>query len=832
VKPRRRAFLVALLVWAGAAPAQLCAQYVPPTTGGIVRLDELLQRLGEPRRVLMIGAHPDDEDTDLLTVITRGVGAEVGYLSLSRGEGGQNLIGPELGVGLGLIRTGELEAARSVDGGRQFFTRAYDFGYSKSLDEAMRLWTPDSILKDVVRIIRRFQPHAIVSVWSGTSRDGHGQHQMAGVVAAQAFTAAGDPERFPELRSEEQLEPWTPVKLYRSARFDLAAATLTFEAGALDPRNGHSFHQIAMASRSRHRSQDMGALQEIGPHPRGLGLVEDRTRGGDAGLLAGVPIGHPWLGALADSLRATLSPTTMAAAAVPLARALGRAHREGVRPDRIAMLSEAWSIASSLVVDAVASEETVPAGGSLDVTVRVANAGATPIVIRRVELRSPPRWNSDAVDTERSVGGGEAIEIAISVRVADDARVTAPYFLERPLAGALYDWTTVPAPVRGLPFQPELLKVNVRLDASGVPVELSGPVTHRFNDQAVGEQRRAVRVVPLVDVRLEPGALVWVESADSARKTFRAVLRSNSEESVRGVIALEAEGWDLPGGIPFTLQARGEQRSFEFLVPRPRLTGTARSTMRAVARLDDGEAIDFGVEEIVYPHVRRVAWTRPAEAQITLAEIALPAVRRIGYVRGASDRVPEALSEVGLAVELLDREALERGALSDYDVIVIGSRAYETNGDLVRHNGRLLEYVRDGGHLVVQYQQYQFVRGGYAPFPLTIARPHDRVADETAPVRILDSAHPILTRPNRIGGEDWEGWPQERGLYFARTWDDAYHPLLEMADPGEEPLRGSVLAAHYGRGTYIYTGIAFFRGLPAGTPGAYRLFLNMLQPGW
>jgi LmbE family N-acetylglucosaminyl deacetylase len=304
-----------LLILIALCSHRLAAQLEPPSSGGAVAVDQELRMLGHYKRVLMVGAHPDDEDTELLTVLVRGMGAEAAYLSLTRGEGGQNLIGAELGEALGLLRTEELLAARRLDGARQYFTRAYDFGYSKNVAETWQHWPRDTILKDVVRIVRRFRPQIIVSIFSGTPRDGHGQHQAAGWAAGEAFRAAGDSSRFPELFHEENLLPWAPLKLYRSARFDSTATTLTLNGGVLDPAVGKSFHQIAMAGRSLHRSQDMGQLQRIGPSKVRLALVEDRTAGGAGELFAGIdttvaamPLGERRGAGSAELIRASPAP--------------------------------------------------------------------------------------------------------------------------------------------------------------------------------------------------------------------------------------------------------------------------------------------------------------------------------------------------------------------------------------------------------------------------------------------------------------------------------------------------------------------------------------------
>jgi len=833
-KPRSFFVLVALVLLGG---LPLTAQLAPPSTGGVVALDRLLQQLGETRRVLIIGAHPDDEDTRLLAYAAQGLGAEAAYLSLSRGEGGQNLIGDELGVSLGLLRTGELAAARRVDGARQFFTRAYDFGYSRSLEETEKFWPPDSVLEDVVRIVRRFRPHVIVSVFSGAPRDGHGQHQLAGILARRAFEAAGDASRYSHLALDEGLELWQPLELYQSTRFNPTAATLTLETGQLDPRTGRSYGQIAMASRSQHRSQDMGQLQEIGPQQTTVALVEDRTEGAGsreqggggagAGLFAGVLPDTSWLRGFADSLRAEVSAARLSAAADPLARALERARREH-RPRRQQdLLQRALSVAGGLVVDATADRERVTPGGTLQVTARLYNGGAFRVPYERFRLRAPEGWSVEQTDRAGVLEPGQEVSVRWTVEVPSDEPVTQPYFLRRDLRGALYDWGLARPSDRGEPFQAALAYVTVTAYVAHEHTVLMRDVTYRYNDQAVGEVRRPLQVVPPLEVRLAPRALLWPHDGPESQ-FLTATLTSNAEDTLRGVVALEAGRLGASEPASFALTRPGESRSFALEIVKPSGLGRDTVAVRAVARTEDGGHYDAAVTTVSYDHVDPVSFVEPARATIRFAPVALPDVDHVGYVRGASDRVPEALARLGLNVVLLDAEQLARGDLSDFDVIVIGSRAYEVDPALTRYNDRLLDYVQAGGRLVVQYQQYQFVTGGYAPYPLTIRRPHDRITDENAPVRILEPGHPILRTPNRISEEDWLGWPQERGLYFAGEWDDHYTPLLEMTDPGMEPMKGGLLIARYGRGTYVYTGVSFFRAIPAGVPGAVRLFLNLL----
>ncbi len=831
-RPRSSALILAALVVAAAPGA---AQLGPPSSGGIVALDRLLNRLSEHRRVLVVGAHPDDEDTSLLALLALGYGAEAAYLSLSRGEGGQNLIGDELGAGLGLLRSRELLAARQVDGAHQFFTRAFDFGYTRSLDETSEHWLPDSILKDVVRVVRAFRPHVIVSTWSGTPRDRHGQHQASGVAAIAAFDAAADPARFPELASEEGLEAWTPLKLVRSTRFDTTETTVSLPTGALDPWLGRSYHQIAMASRSRHRSQDMGQVQAIGPRRTRLRLLRDRTDpatdgSGEDGLFAGIPADTSGFARFARQIRRVLDPTSAAELTPRIAAELQRARSASESDsEQVDLLEQALMISAGVVIDAVASDDEVVPEQAVNVTVNVYNGGPHEVSLDSIAVLTPPGWGAVAdPSNERTLAPGVLVSPEFTVTPPLDARATQPYFLERPLIGSLYDWSATPPDVRGRPFQLPVLRVRSWLSVLGGQAKAEREVSYRYRDQALGEVRREVRVVPALDISLEPGKVVW--PADGAtERPFTVTLTYNGSGDYDGEVGLEIDGWPDPDPQRFSFERSGESARFRFSVRRPEQSRSASVVVRAVATGGDGRGFADGIELVVYPHVRVTARIRPAQSDVSVLSVAMPTVSRVGYVRGAADRVPEALGQIGLPVDVLTEEQIAEADLGQFDVIVIGSRAYESNPALTRHNGRFLEYAGSGGLLVVQYQQYAFVRGGYAPHPLTIGRPHGRVTDEMAPVRVLNPDHMVFTGPNRITLQDWEGWPQERGLYFAETWDEAYRPLLEMNDPGREPLRGGLLVARYGAGTYVYTGLSFFRALPAGTPGAIRLFLNLLS---
>src|SRR4051812_254694 len=807
------------------------AQLAPAGTGGVAALANTLRQLGSNKRVLMIGAHPDDEDTQLLVLLSRGMGAQAAYLSLSCGEGGQNLIGQELGPELGIIRTEELLAARELDGAQQFFTRAYDFGYSKTVEETFRFWPRDSILKDVLAVIRRFKPQVIIAVFSGTPADGHGHHQVSAILARQAFDLLRD-------------SAGGPQKFYRSTRGDPTATTLTLPVGILDPIVGQSYFQIAMASRSRHRSQDMGQLQRPGPATSGVALFATKPVGspgnggtGETSFVAGVdPTIHvAGFAALIDSARAALTPWRPAAILPYLLRAsrlLGTAPL--APPDSLQrrLLEQSIATAAGVTVDGTADDGIVVPGERLQVEVNVWNTGDSAIRVDSVAIAAPPGWTLERVDIGApAVGAGAVQTRRFALTVARDAERTQPYFLRRPLTnrGGLYDWSAAPADVRGLPFEPPPVTARVRLVIGGEPVTLTREVVYRYRDQAIGEIRRPLFVTRDIDIAIEPDELLWpVDGGAREPRHFTVTVTNRARGPANTRVAVTAPaGWPTVSPESLAFAREDESKSLIFSVAPPATDSLKPGAYNLRAGAGGGS-----LEIIDYPHIRPRAIAKASVSQIRLAPIALPALSHLGYVRGAADRVPEALLGIGISLELIGPDSLARGDLSRYDAIVIGSRAYETEPALVANNGRLLDYARNGGLLVVQYQQYPFIDGGFAPYSLTIARPHDRVTDENAPVTELDPSHSVFHYPNQIGTDDWRGWVQERGLYFAHTWDTTYVPVLETHDPSPPnppgELKGGLLIAPVGRGTYVYTGLSFFRQLPAGVPGAYRLFVNLL----
>ncbi|HET8654850.1 MAG TPA: PIG-L family deacetylase [Longimicrobiaceae bacterium] len=854
--------LAAALVLAGGpvpAPAQQ-GRY-----DGAAALGFDLRGLASTKRVLMIGAHPDDETTQVLSTLALGRGAEVAYLSLTRGEGGQNGIGLELGEGLGLLRTEELLAARGVDGAHQFFSRAYDFGFSKTSAESFRHWPRDTVLADVVATIRSFRPDVVIAVFTGTPADGHGQHQVSGILAREAFDAAGDPARFPA-QVAAGLRPFTPRKLYQAYWRSAPDAQVQLSTGAYDPLIGLSYYQVAMESRSQHRSQDMGRILTPGPQTSALGLLK----------VHGAPIAAPGLFAGVDTTLAArlsssgvknaraaallldfqrtatsaasefdpLSPAGLVPDLVSALRALGRAD-SALAGDTVADLrfylqnrreraEDALMRASGLVLDAVSDDETVTPGESFTLTLSLWNGGSEAVTPQRLEPRLPDGWSAEPLDPlPASLAPDEMITRRFRVRVPAPADLTRPYFLLRPRDGDLYRW---PAGVRvGVPFEPAQVRAASRVVIDGVPVDASRDADFRTVDKWRGEIRRPVRVVPAVSVLLDPQLAVVPIGTSAAGQPLRFAvhLRSDAPTGVSGTLRLRLpRGWSAqPDSLPIRFTRPGEERVAEFtLRPPPSLTA-GEDSVGAVFVTADGRRFDQGYTLVDYPHIQPRALYRPAESRLRAFEVHVAPGLRVGYVAGAGDDTEEALRQMGVQVEALSATDLAEGDLSRFEAIVTGIRAYEVRPDLVAHNDRLLGYVRNGGTLVVEYNKYEYTRPGIAPYPVTMARPHDRVTDENAAVTLLHPENPLLSWPNRIGPADFQGWIQDRGLYFLHTWDEHFTPLLEMADPGEAPLRGGLLVAKYGKGNYVYTGLALFRQLPAGVPGAYRILANLVSLG-
>jgi LmbE family N-acetylglucosaminyl deacetylase len=834
------------------------------------------------KRVLLVAAHPDDEDTSLLATLARGMGVEAAYFSLTRGEGGQNLIGPELYEGLGIIRSGELLSARSVDGAGQFFSRAFDFGYSKTADETFGQWPREVLLSDLVWAIRKFRPQILVSVFSGTPNDGHGQHQAAGILTLAAWEAAGDPSRFPE-QFARGVEPWTPLKLYRRTFFDPENATLAVPTGDLDPLLGRSYHQVAMDSRSRHRSQDFGTAQAPGPRQTHLTLLETRVPSGDdEPIFTGVDTTFAALFERPEAKReveryrraislARLGLTAMSPASILPDLRDARESLEGILalanegPDgakleaarRLRLIGTATHAVSGVRLELRSRSEILVPGQSALVEARLWSGADAELQATAPVLRIPDGWTVEPLPPEEtgpeddtgafsrffnqreegsahgvpvSIGPGDMALWRFRVTLPEGAKTTAPYYLARPRQGAIYDWVD-DAVNRTLPFQSPLLSAQATFELRHGDVVLTshaeGPIRYRGVDKAAGEFWRPVQVSPRLSVAPASPRLVW-PVADNGAREVAFELEGFDASGVAGTVELSAPaGWRVsPGEVSFDLPDLGAEARVVFQVTPPSPAAEGEFELRPVVRTSTGAADGLRVTVIDYPHI---------EPHLTVESAAVRAVRfpvqvadrRIGYVMGSGDAGPEAIQQLGLELELIETTDWSAERLDRFDTIVLGVRAYEVRSDLIASNRLLLEWVERGGTLITQYNKFEFNDGDYAPFPIAVGR--GRVTDENAAVELLHPESALLSGPNEIRASDFDGWVQERGLYYPAEWADAYTELLRMADPDEAPQTSSLLVAPHGEGLYVHTSLAFFRQLPAGVPGAYRLWANILS---
>ena len=831
-----RIAVLALLVFAAPTFAQ------PTPRIGAAELQETLDRLNTLGSVLMMAAHPDDENTAVLSYFARGRHMRTVYFSATRGEGGQNLIGPEQGALLGLIRTQELLAARQTDGAEQFFSRAIDFGYSKFPEETLEQWGRDRLIADMVRAIRKFQPDVIIARFPPPPGDGgHGQHTAVGHIGSEAFAAAGDPGKFPELGPAWQAKRyyWNVFQFGRprDAEPEQRPGRLTLEIGEYDPVLGKSYSEIAGESRSMHRSQGMGSSQYKGSLPAQF----DYVAGVQAGKELFEDIDTTWnrihggepIGRLLAKARDQYEPTHPEAILPDLIAAWTLlAPMSGYWPDvKREELRRAIELASGLWIDATAARWDATPGSKIPIELIVLN--------RSKEL--PVRWTGTSIALMSGNGivasnqpppeaqYNRSLTQTHEVELDRNAPYSQPPWLVQTPGAASYEYAD--QTLIGRAEAPPILTATFSLQIAGVPVRLSKPVVYRWVDEARGERERDVQVVPLVAVSFDRSNVVFTTTE---KRRVSVHLTNNLDRAEGSLLLMAPAGWKIsPHTQPIKLERKGQEVTAEFEVTPP--AGASSGELQAQFNLGDGRTSTAGMQAIEYDHIPIQMVYPEAELRVERIDVQLLS-RKIGYIMGAGDLVPEALRELGAEVTLLSPSDLSGGDLSTYDAIVAGVRAINTRPDLLAARERLLAYVEQGGTLVVQYNTFER-RGpsaAFGPYPVEEQMTRDRidrVVDESATVRLVEPDHPVLQAPNRIAEADFEGWVQERGLYFMGKWDEKYSAPTETGDEGQPPQRGGLLYARYGQGVYIFTGYSFFRQLPAGVPGAYRLFANLVSAG-
>ena len=886
------------------APPGLLYQGVPagiPQDEGLAGLRLELLRLGTTARLMQVVAHPDDEDGGLLTLEARGRGVATLLMTLNRGEGGQNKIGSNLSDVLGVLRAEELLASDQYYGVQERFSRVADFGFSKNAPETFEKWGGHDIaLADMVRVIRTFRPDVLVARFSGTDRDGHGNHQASSILAKEAFRAAADPKRFPE-QIAEGLEPWQAKKFYIGNVCSWGAMTcpdanwtLKFNTGERNDALGGSYIQFSMQG-LRHQESQGAANWTVEPGDRFTfyKLVDSvipsaaNKDGHEKSFFDGIDTTLPGLSNQADaaaklphlrselqSIAKLIADATLATkdsdasgAVAPLAKVVSSLKRTAPEIESSGLASSAkvellteiatkqqqaetalnLALGLTLVTDvsqkpgantAVPKESdaltTVSPGQEFTVAVTFHNGSKQPLSIDHISLEVPSGWSTiNAKTKSETVAPGKDLHADFGLRVPKQTPYTRPYWhRDDPDTESINHIDN--EKYATLPFPPPALRAQVEYSVSDgaarTRATITAPVVTRFIDDAGKQVARPLAVVPAFSVMLEPGTQAI--STHNGKTTMVAVgITSNLSRAAQGTLRLELPaGWrSEPAQLPVNFKVRGEKRDFHFTVV-PAGLQQGRATLRAVLT-SDGEKYSEGYTLVTREDLGSFYYYQPARQRVSIVDVQAPHDLKVGYIMGAGDDIPTVLKQIGMDVTMVPAESLASADLSKFGTIVLGIRAYDTQKDVVANNKKLLDFVSAGGTLVVQYDTgvQDFNNGKFTPYSAELSRA--RVSVEEAPVQILAPDNSVFHYPNTITQSDFDGWIQERGLYFMDKWDDHFQALLACHDPGEDEQKGGLLLARYGKGTYIYTGYAFFRQLPAGVPGAIRLYVNLLSAG-
>ena len=791
-----------------------------------------LRKLNTVGSVLYVAAHPDDENTRLLAYLANEKKVRTGYLSLTRGDGGQNLIGKEQGEPLGLIRTQELLAARRTDGAEQFFTRANDFGFSKNPEETFSIWNKDSILSDVVLTIRRFKPDVIVCRFPTTGEGGHGHHTASAILALEAFDAAADPKRFPEQLKYTQV--WQAKRIFwNTFNFGTTNTTapnqLKIDIGVYNPLLGKGYGEIAAESRSFHKSQGFGSAKT-----RGSGLEYFKLLKGDSAksdLLEGITTnwnrlkGREKIGKLIESCITAFNPQQPENSIPALVTIYQQIQAMDASDPSMAYwktqkLKETETLllaCSGLWLEATAADYTGIPGQDAVITVQAVNRSNSQVKLNSISFM--PQSDSS---TALSLKTNELHTFKHREKLPESMPFSNPYWLnEKHEIGAYH----IASPsLIGKPENDAAVKVTFRISIAGLDLNVDRGLVYKYTDPVKGEVYRPFEVLPPATVNIPEKVFVFT---DAAPKSIFLTVKANAS-NVNGTLSLKgSEGWNISVKNPdFKLAFKGDEAIIEAVISAAK--GAKDGKLEASVSIN-GKSYAKSIRRMEYDHIPYQFILSDAEAGLVNIDLKKTGTN-IGYIPGAGDDVPAALKQVGFQVTVLTDELLSNENLSKYNAIVSGVRAYNTNDRLQVHYAKLMEYVKNGGNLIVQYNTNNRigpVQAKIGPYPFTISR--DRVTNEKAEVSFSNAKHSALNFPNVISSKDFEGWIQERGIYFATEIDKQYETVLTMNDPNEKASDGSLIIGKYGKGNFVYTGLVFFRELPAGIPGAYRLFVNLLS---
>lgn len=785
---------------------------------------EKLKVLGS---VLYIAAHPDDENTKLIAYLSKDRLYRTGYLSLTRGDGGQNLIGNEQGVDLGLIRTQELLSARRIDGGEQFFSRAFDFGFSKGPGETFTKWDREKILSDVVWVIRKFQPDVIITRFPTTGEGGHGHHTASAILANEAFTAAADPTRFPE--QLKYVKPWQAKRiLWNGFNFPgmvtPSDGLYKLDIGGYNPLLGKSYGEIAAESRSQHKSQGFGATAT-----RGVSIESFKTTGGTApvnDLMDDVQTswnrvaGSEGIGAAIDSIIHDfdlLHPEYAVPALVSLYHRISQLPEGYWRDKKLQEVKDLVAQCSGLFIEATTQIPYAVQGDSVRINITLNNRLGADAQLRYLKI--------DAYDSNLSqrLSANENISFSKTLPVETTKPVTQPYWLAEPMQEGYF--TVTDQLHIGQPDVDPAYVAFFRIKFGSEIFTYVRPVQYKFTDPVRGEIYWPLVVVPPYTLHVDPS---FVYAKNGEAKYQRIYTGFAKKVNVQSLEKFPTKAPKDDSGDQLTLQ-KGEVVPIEAATPMP---PAPKQTILATSLHFEDKATHQELSDLVsiqHDHIPAITYFKPAQVMMKSFDLQTYG-KKIGYIVGAGDKVPEALEQMGYEVTLLGDKELSRNNLAQYDAIITGVRAYNTNEWMNKHYDQLMKYVNDGGNLIVQYNTSNNIgpiRAKMGPYPFNVSR--TRVTDENADMTILQPQHPVLNFPNKITADDFVGWIQERSIYHAEGWDrEHYQTIFSMHDPGESPDEGSLIIGKYGKGYFTYTGIVFFRELPAGVPGSYRLLANLI----
>jgi LmbE family N-acetylglucosaminyl deacetylase len=785
---------------------------------------QLLQ-LRETKRVLYVAAHPDDENTRLIAYLVNGAHAEVGYLSLTRGDGGQNLIGKELGVELGQIRTQELLKARETDGGHQYFTRAMDFGYSKNPSETLQNWDKQKVLADVVWAIRKFQPDIIITRFNTIPGVTHGHHTTSAILAGEAFDLSGDASAFPE--QLQWVKPWQAKRIFFNA-YNFGGEFVpeegqkyhVFEVGGYNPLLGQTYHQIAADSRTMHKSQGFGATAGVGVAKDHIQLVKGEGYSQDAfdgvedrwsSIKEGVKI-RSAIDHLLGNFDFAQPENTVTGLLDVRASLSAVKTKEPWLQEKIEKLERIIFTALGLEYEFRVGKEFGFPGEDIHSELVINNPSDIGITVADFKV-----FDSlyPAIAGELKANQTRAVPVEFSI--PGDAAYSQPYWLQYPLDGTLYD--VQDQTMIGKPFNDPSISGIVSFTLGGQQFSLSVPLKYKYNDPVDGEVKQPFTIIPEVDLTVSKENVFLIEGADP-KLTVSVHFNSQIKEG-----QLDFEGLELTQFKIVRMEEVESQKKriyqVEFL---PNGTGSKRITARYIT--SEGQSFSQSIKTISYKHIPHLTYFHKASLSLIQEDWDVSGAK-VGYIPGAGDDVPGVLTALGYQVTFIGPEDYSLEYLKQFKAIVVGIRAYNTNGSLAANQQTLMSYVKAGGNMIVQYNtNAPLLTQQIGPFPFTIGR--DRVAVQDSPME-ADWSHPILTSPNKLSEQDLEGWVQERGLYFASVIDPSYHTPFTMQDPEEPSSKGSLIVGKYGEGTFVYTGISFFRQLPAGIPGPIKLFINLIE---